>query len=570
MKIIDDDVDLSTLGNANDDDIEKFNMGEDAPQIVGVVDDRPPELIAREDYNKSRMWKTLGTDLDVGGENAGQMEGRARSKSPNINRKRNGNEDASPVRKRAKSGACHDASPPRKSNKNRNASSPRRRKQNDSSDGSSRHRGKSPARRSNRSRSSDESPPRKVEKDGDASPPRRRKQHDSPDVSSRRRYGSPSRRVDRGRSLDQSPPRKAEKDRDASPPRRRARNDSPDTSPRRRDGSPPRKADRRRSPDESPPRRVGKDRDASPPRRRERNNSPDASPRRRGKSPLRRPNRERVRDESPPRRANKDRDASPPRRKPSDSSGTPPRRQPAGFNYRTKQLSESPPPTHKKMVKTLDGKIAGLQNASALRDENEKFKKREDELYKHMTKDQPDEMEAQVRKTGRRRNLEQNSEKEMEKMRRAEERKAIYDRWGKGLKQIADSNERAADEKHEHSKPLARYANDADLDDYLKEQYREGDPMAEYFQNKSKEKGGGPSEYIFNGNTIATHTIRSISLSAKPIYQGSFAENRFNIRPGYRWDGVDRSNGYEKKWFQVQSQKKATEEEAYKYSVEDM
>lgn len=65
-------------------------------------------------------------------------------------------------------------------------------------------------------------------------------------------------------------------------------------------------------------------------------------------------------------------------------------------------------------------------------------------------------------------------------------------------------------------------------------------------------------------------TDRASSILAKPIYQGSFSENRFNIRPGYRWDGVDRSNGYEKKWFEAQSQKKATEEEAYKYSVEDM
>lgn len=37
------------------------------------------------------------------------------------------------------------------------------------------------------------------------------------------------------------------------------------------------------------------------------------------------------------------------------------------------------------------------------------------------------------------------------------------------------------------SKPLARYADDKDLDDFLKAQEREGDPMLEYIKNKQKE-----------------------------------------------------------------------------------
>ncbi len=58
--------------------------------------------------------------------------------------------------------------------------------------------------------------------------------------------------------------------------------------------------------------------------------------------------------------------------------------------------------------------------------------------------------------------------------------------------------------------------------------------------------------------------------AGKPTYSGSFPPNRFGIRPGYRWDGVDRSNGFEKAWFTRQANKQATADEAYKWSVEDM
>jgi pre-mRNA-splicing factor CWC26 len=56
----------------------------------------------------------------------------------------------------------------------------------------------------------------------------------------------------------------------------------------------------------------------------------------------------------------------------------------------------------------------------------------------------------------------------------------------------------------------------------------------------------------------------------KPQFEGQFMPNRFGIKPGHRWDGVDRSNGYEKKWFEVQNAKKAQQEDTYKWSTEDM
>ena len=37
---------------------------------------------------------------------------------------------------------------------------------------------------------------------------------------------------------------------------------------------------------------------------------------------------------------------------------------------------------------------------------------------------------------------------------------------------------------HEMSKPLARYADDRDLDQHLRNQEREGDPMLEYIRSK--------------------------------------------------------------------------------------
>ena len=55
-----------------------------------------------------------------------------------------------------------------------------------------------------------------------------------------------------------------------------------------------------------------------------------------------------------------------------------------------------------------------------------------------------------------------------------------------------------------------------------------------------------------------------------PTYKGSYPPNRFNIRPGYRWDGVDRSSGFEKSFYAKQADRRATSDHAFKWSTEDM
>ncbi|OXB40950.1 uncharacterized protein HLK63_L09361 [Nakaseomyces glabratus] len=56
----------------------------------------------------------------------------------------------------------------------------------------------------------------------------------------------------------------------------------------------------------------------------------------------------------------------------------------------------------------------------------------------------------------------------------------------------------------------------------------------------------------FDHNKGVNH--QKISPLGRKLYAGTATENRFGILPGNKWDGVDRSNGYEKKWFKRQGE----------------
>ena len=87
--------------------------------------------------------------------------------------------------------------------------------------------------------------------------------------------------------------------------------------------------------------------------------------------------------------------------------------------------------------------------------------------------------------------------------------------------------------------PVARKIDDEDLNRQLKEQLRWDDPALQFLSTKDKggSSGGGGTKAATGGG------------AAKKTYNGPAPPNRYGIRPGYRWDGVDRSNGWEAERF---------------------
>lgn len=91
-----------------------------------------------------------------------------------------------------------------------------------------------------------------------------------------------------------------------------------------------------------------------------------------------------------------------------------------------------------------------------------------------------------------------------EKSRKEAELEARYDVWNKGyvviislqlfppynnsVKTLQETYEHLKQQEYESSKPLARYADDADLTDHLKSQIHVDDPMAQYFLKKQSKK----------------------------------------------------------------------------------
>lgn len=96
---------------------------------------------------------------------------------------------------------------------------------------------------------------------------------------------------------------------------------------------------------------------------------------------------------------------------------------------------------------------------------------------------------------------------------------------------------------------FAQYKDDDRLEAMRKQEIRAEDPMAALAAAKSQRS----------------------SKPSRPVYKGPPPKpNRFNLRPGYRWDGNDRGNGFEDRMLAKKYSAKHRREQSYKYSAADM
>ena len=128
-----------------------------------------------------------------------------------------------------------------------------------------------------------------------------------------------------------------------------------------------------------------------------------------------------------------------------------------------------------------------------------------------------------------------------------ETRKPSTPIWGTGLAQQKSQAAGRERKRGDGMAPLARYEIDSSVDREKRAAVRFDDPMAEHLAARK-------------GATAARN----------PSHRGPTPPNRFGIPPGLRWDGVDRSNGYEEQFFLVQVLGRSRAQEAHARATQDM
>jgi pre-mRNA-splicing factor CWC26 len=126
--------------------------------------------------------------------------------------------------------------------------------------------------------------------------------------------------------------------------------------------------------------------------------------------------------------------------------------------------------------------------------------------------------------------------------------------------QRAEKEKRKEDLEEARFLTVARGEDDEEMNEEMKGRLRWDDPMAGYMMQKQAEEAPlGRSSRAADG----------VTKPRRKEYVGAAPPNRYGIRPGWRWDGVDRGNGFEKEWFQARGKQARTKDLEYQWQMDE-
>ena len=203
------------------------------------------------------------------------------------------------------------------------------------------------------------------------------------------------------------------------------------------------------------------------------------------------------------------------------------------------------------VAKMSDGTHAGLQSAAAVTAQLKRRQREEREDFERHRKSAKEEETVYRDATGRRIDISMKRAEARKAAAEAEEKERQAKEALKGEVQLEAARKRREQLDDAKLMKFARTADDEDMNREMKEKERWNDPMMQFMSEKKDAGGKGKKS------------------KRRPIYAGAAPPNRYGIKPGYRWDGVDRGNGFEAERFKALNRRERNKGLEYSWQMDE-